>query len=48
VAKAVSFCLNNLGWKLEEKSSPDNNHQWVVLRTPLEPISRSYPHFVDF
>ncbi|MBI2514612.1 class I SAM-dependent methyltransferase [Candidatus Wolfebacteria bacterium] len=48
VAKAVSFCLNNLGWKLEEKLSLDEHHQWAVLRTPLKPISRSYPHFVDF
>lgn len=48
VAKAVSFCLNNLGWKLEETAPPDERHQWVVLRTVREPIPRSYPHFVDF
>ncbi len=48
VAKAISFCLDNLGWKLEEASPSDEHHQWVVLRTPLETIPRSYPHFVDF
>jgi predicted O-methyltransferase YrrM len=48
VAKAVSFCLNNLGWKLEEKAPSDEHHQWVVLRTVREPIPRQYPHFVDF
>lgn len=48
VAKAVSFCLTNLGWKLEEAAPPNEHHQWAVLRTAHEPISRSYPHFVDF
>lgn len=48
VAKAVSFCLTNLGWKLEETSPPDERHQWVILRTAVEPIKRSYPHFIDF
>ena len=48
VARAVSFCLSNLGWKLEEASPSDEYHQWAVLRTAPEPIPRSYPHFVDF
>lgn len=48
VARAVSFCLKNLEWKLEETSHFDEHHQWAVLRTALEPIQRSYPHFVDF
>lgn len=48
VTRAVSFCLNNLGWKLEEASLSDELHQWAVLRTAREPIPRSYPHFVDF
>ena len=48
VAKATSFCLTNLGWKLEETSHSDEHHQWAVLRTAPEPITRSYPHFVDF
>jgi len=48
VAKAVSFCVNNLGWRLEETGPSDQEHQWVVLRTVREPIPRSYPHFVNF
>ena len=48
VAKAVSFCLNNLGWKLEETGPSDQQHRWTVLRTIREPIPRSYPHFIDF
>ena len=48
IARAVSFCLTNLGWKLEEVSPSDQHHQWAVLRTAGEPIPRSYPHFVDF
>ncbi len=48
VARAVSFCLTNLGWKLEEASSSDKHHQWAVLRTAREPVPRSFPHFVDF
>lgn len=47
VAKAVSFCVTNLGWKLEELSS-DKSHKWFVLRTPKEPINREYPHFINF
>lgn len=47
VAKAVSFCVTNLGWKLEELA-PDGSHRWYVLRTTKEPILRSYPHFIDF
>jgi predicted O-methyltransferase YrrM len=48
VSRAVSFCLNNLGWTLEETSPNDQLHQWVVLRTVREPVPRSFPHFVDF
>jgi predicted O-methyltransferase YrrM len=48
VSRAVSFCLNNLGWTLEEMAPNDDLHQWVVLRTPRAPISRVFPHFVDF
>jgi predicted O-methyltransferase YrrM len=48
VSRAVSFCLNNLGWTLEEMAPNDDLHQWVVLRTPREPVSRVFPHFVDF
>jgi predicted O-methyltransferase YrrM len=49
VSRAVSFCLSNLGWKVEEMAPDDDQlHQWVVLRTVREPIPRSFPHFVDF
>jgi predicted O-methyltransferase YrrM len=48
VSRAVSFCVNNLGWTLEEIAPIDELHQWVVLRTVREPIPRSFPHFVDF
>jgi len=48
IERAVSFCLTNLGWALEETSQPDENHQWAVLRTAREPISRSFRDFVDF
>jgi len=48
VAKAVSFCLTNLGWKLEEVAPENQRHRWAVLRTIKEPIHRMYPHFVEF
>jgi predicted O-methyltransferase YrrM len=48
VAKAISFCLRNLGWILEETSAPDEHHQWAVLRLPRTPPARPFPHFVDF
>jgi len=47
VSKAVSFCVANLGWKLEELASSER-HRWYVLRTVREHIHREYPHFVDF
>ena len=48
VARAVSFCTTNLGWKLEEVSPADELHQWAVLRTPEAPPERRFDHFVDF
>jgi predicted O-methyltransferase YrrM len=48
VAKAVSFCVTNLGWKLEELAPKSERHRWFVLRTIKEPIHRMYPHFVEF
>jgi predicted O-methyltransferase YrrM len=47
VARAVSFCLTNLSWKLEDLGQSES-HQWYVLRTALDPVPRSYPHFNDF
>jgi predicted O-methyltransferase YrrM len=48
VAKAVSFCLTNLGWTLMEVSTADDSHHWAVLRTSALPDSRSFDFFVDF
>jgi predicted O-methyltransferase YrrM len=48
VIKAVSFCVKNLGWTIEELSSADDRHHWAVLRTSSEVDTRSFDHFVDF
>ncbi len=48
IVRAVSFCLTNLGWVLEEVSPADEHHQWAVLRTVRDPIPRSFRDFVDF
>ena len=48
VARAVSFCSNNLGWTTEELSPHDDHHQWAVLRTPLVPLERKFDDYVDF
>ncbi len=48
VAKAVSFCITNLGWRLEEMSSAHQYHGWAVLRTPTRPDKRSFDYFVEF
>jgi predicted O-methyltransferase YrrM len=36
VARAASFFATDLGWAVEHVSTPDEHHQWVVLRTPAE------------
>lgn len=48
VARAVSFCTTNLGWKVEEVSSEDDLHHWAVLRTAHVPPQRPFDHYVDF
>jgi len=48
IQRAVSFWEKNVGWRVEEVSPPDGEHQWVVLRTPVTPDARPYDHFVDF
>jgi predicted O-methyltransferase YrrM len=48
VARAVSFCLTNLAWTLEQLSPPDDLHQWAVLRTPRVPDTRPFDFFIDF
>jgi len=44
VARAVSFCLTNLGWTAEEVSAADDLHQWAVLRTSAVPDTRPFDH----
>jgi predicted O-methyltransferase YrrM len=48
VARAVSFCLTNLGWTLEQTSADGDDHHWAVLRTSRVPDTRPFDHFVDF
>jgi predicted O-methyltransferase YrrM len=48
VARAASFYQTNLGWRLEEVSTPDDLHRWAVLRTSALPDARPFDHFVDF
>jgi predicted O-methyltransferase YrrM len=48
VVRAASFCLTNLGWKLEEVSRADELHQWAVLRTATVPATRPFDYYVDF
>jgi predicted O-methyltransferase YrrM len=48
VAKAVSFCVKNLEWTVEEVSTVDERHHWAVLRTGRGTDHRSFDHFVEF
>jgi predicted O-methyltransferase YrrM len=48
VARAVSFCVTNLGWTLEEVSATDDLHRWAVLRTSTAPDTRPFDYYVDF
>jgi predicted O-methyltransferase YrrM len=48
VARAVSFFLANLGWRLEELSPADARHQWAVLRTSTAPDARQFDDYVEF
>jgi predicted O-methyltransferase YrrM len=48
VARAVSFCVTNLGWKLEEVSAADDLHRWAVLRTSAVADTRPFGYYVDF
>jgi predicted O-methyltransferase YrrM len=47
VARAVNFCVTNLGWTLEE-SAHDEQHTWAVVRTSPVRDERPFDHFVDF
>jgi len=48
IARAASFFVANLGWKLEEVSMEEDRHGWAVLRTSVGPDSRSFDYFVEF
>jgi predicted O-methyltransferase YrrM len=48
VARAVSFCVTNLDWTLEEVSAADDLHQWAVLRTSAIADMRPFDYYVDF
>jgi hypothetical protein len=48
VARAASFCVTNLGWRLEAVSPADELHQWAVLRTSAVPDTRPFDHYVEF
>lgn len=48
VARAVSFCITNLGWTVDEVSADDELHHCTVLRTAHVPPQRSFDHHVDF
>jgi predicted O-methyltransferase YrrM len=48
VACAVSFCLTNLDWTIEEVSAADDLHRWAVLRTSAEADTRPFDYYVEF
>lgn len=48
IQRAVSFCLTNLNWTLEETAATTDEHHWAVLRTATTPDSRSFDEYVDF
>jgi predicted O-methyltransferase YrrM len=48
VARAATFCVTNLGWRLEAVSPADELHQWAVLRTSAVPDTRPFDHYVEF
>jgi predicted O-methyltransferase YrrM len=48
VARAVSFCLTNLDWTLEEVSAADDLHRWAVFRTSAVADTRPFGYDVEF
>jgi predicted O-methyltransferase YrrM len=48
VARAVSFCVANLDWTLEEVSAADDLHRWAVLRTSAVADTRPFDCYVEF
>jgi hypothetical protein len=45
--KATSFFINNLDWKIEDKSSYKEN-QWLVMRTSDKQDTRHFLYYIDF
>jgi predicted O-methyltransferase YrrM len=48
IERAIEFLTSNRDWKVEERSAADPEHQWAVLRTPVEPDDRGFADFCDF
>ena len=48
IERAASFFVNNLAWKIEETSPPDDTHHWGVLRTSEDEDTRDFRYFVEF
>jgi predicted O-methyltransferase YrrM len=48
VRRAVSFCATNLDWTIEETSTANAAHHWVVLRTPSAARHRNFDDYVTF
>ncbi len=48
VTRAVWFFTSNLGWSVEEISTAEEPHHFVVLRTSRELDTRPFHYFVEF
>jgi len=49
VRRAVSFCVANLGWVVEDEGEEGDIHKWIVLRTgPNDVFVRPIDQFVEF
>lgn len=48
VAKAAKFFCTNLNWSVEQISTADDRHHWIVLRTSATSTDRPFDYFVDF
>jgi predicted O-methyltransferase YrrM len=49
VARAVEFCVRNLGWRVEGGGEESASHAWQVLRTgPAAAYARPFDAFADF
>jgi len=48
IERAAAFFIKNLEWKIEAMSPPEDQHNWVVLRTSEDEDTRDFRYFVDF